>query len=111
VQQLIAQLRRQRRLIGRMGAALRRLLSLTKRSESVIPLAFACGRREALRRINLLIAAPGQGSGKAGATHLLLLGGCKPLAFPLALRQHIVSGLERRGRNGVEKGPDHDGCA
>ena len=47
-------------------------------------------RREAIRRIDLLIAAPGQGSGKAGVTHLLLMVGFQPLAFPLALSQHLV---------------------
>ena len=47
-------------------------------------------RREAIRRIDLLIAAPGQGRGKAGVTHLLLMVGFKPLAFSLALSQYIV---------------------
>jgi hypothetical protein len=33
------------------------------------------------------------------------------LALPLALRQHLVAGLELRGRHGVEKGLHDDGFA
>ena len=64
VQQLIAQLWRQRRLIGLMGEALRRLLGLTQGPEPVIPLAFEFGRRQTVGRIDVLVAAPGQGGGK-----------------------------------------------
>jgi len=105
----MAEVGRQRRLIGLMGEALRRFLSLTKSPESVIPLAFEFGRRKTVRRIDVFVAAPGQGGGKAGVTHLLLLVGFQSLALPLALRQHLVSGLEPRGRHGVEKGLHHEG--
>jgi hypothetical protein len=108
VQQLLAECGRQCRLVGLMGAALCRLLSLTKSPESVIPLACECGRRKTVRRIAVLVAASGPSGGKAGLTHLLLLGDCQPLALTLALRQHLVSGLELRGRHGVEKGLPHE---
>jgi hypothetical protein len=42
-------------------------------------------------------------------THLLLMVGFQSLALPLALSQHLVSGLELRGRHGVEKGLHHEG--
>ena len=77
-------------MIGLMGEALRRFLSLTKSPESVIPLACEFGRCKTVRRIDVFVAAPGQGGGKAGVTHLLLLGGFQSLALPLALRQHLV---------------------
>src|SRR6266446_4031947 len=90
VQQLIAALWRQRRLPGLMGEALCRLLSLPQSSESVIPLALEFSRREAVGRVDLLVAAPGQGDGEAGVTDLLLMVGFKPLALTLTLRQHLV---------------------
>src|SRR6266567_6301683 len=90
VQQLMAEFGGQRRLVGLMGEALRRLLSLTKSPESVIPLAFEFGRRETVLRIDVLVAAPGQGGGKAGLTHLLLMVDFQPLALTLALSQHLV---------------------
>ena len=64
-----------------MGETLRRLRRLTQRPEPVIPLAFEFGRRQTVRRIDVLVAAPGLGGGKAGVTHLLLMVGFKPLAF------------------------------
>src|SRR5215468_10362068 len=48
VQQLIANLGRQRRLTRLMGEALCRLRRLTQSAESVIPRALECGRREAV---------------------------------------------------------------
>jgi hypothetical protein len=73
-----------------MGEARRRFLRLTKRPESLIPLAFKFGRREAVRRIDVLVAAPSLGGGEVGVTHLLLMVGFKPLALPLVLSQHLV---------------------
>src|SRR6266581_2135898 len=90
VQQLIAGRWRQRRLTGLMGEALCRLLSLTQSAESVIPLALEFGRHEAVGRVDLFIAAPGQGGGEARVTYLLLLVGFQPLALTLTLRQHLV---------------------
>ena len=109
VQQLMAEFGRQRRLVGLMGEALRRFLSLTKSPESIIPLAFEFGRRKTVRWIDVFVAAPGQGGGKAGVTHLLLMVGFQSLALPLVLSQHLVSALELRGRHGVEKGLHHEG--
>jgi hypothetical protein len=86
----MAEFGRQRRLVGLMGEALRRFLRLTKSPESVIPLAFECGRRKTVRRIDVFVAAPGQGGSKAGVTPLLLLVGFQSLALPLALSQHLV---------------------
>src|SRR5215467_11117347 len=105
----MTELWRQRRLIGLMGETLRRLLRLTQRAELIIPLAFEFGRRETVCRIDVLVAAPGQGGGEAGVTHLLLLGGFKPLALQLALSQHFVEGFQLCGRNGGEKSLHHEG--
>src|SRR6266568_3490624 len=92
-----------------MGEALCRLLSLPQRAESGIPLALECGRREAVGRIDVLVAATSQGGGEAGVTDLLLMVGCKPLALTLTLRQHLVYGFKLCGRYGGEKGLHHEG--
>src|SRR5712691_2299306 len=94
VQQLLAELWRQRRFTRLMGEAFRRLFSLAEGPECVIPRALEFGRREAVVRVDLLVAASGQGGVEAGLTHMLLRVCCKPLALTLALRQHLIEGLK-----------------
>src|SRR5215510_5937973 len=90
VQQWLAGLWRQRRLTRLMGEALCRLLSLTQSAQSVIPRALEFGRREAVGRVDVFVAAPGQGGGEAGLTDLLLMVSFKPLALTLTLCQHLI---------------------
>jgi hypothetical protein len=56
--QLLAGLWRQRRLTRLMGEALCCLLSLTQSAQSVILLALEFGRREAIGRVDVFVAAP-----------------------------------------------------
>src|SRR5215831_18630071 len=108
VEQLLADCWRQRRLTGLLGKTLRSLLSLPEGAEFVIPCAFEFGSCQTVGWIDLLVAAPGQRDAEARLTHLLLMIRGQTLALPLALRHDLVQRLQLRGRDGLEKGLDHE---
>ena len=78
-------------------------------AQLVIPVAFEFSGGESVLRVDLLIAAAGQVRAEAGLRDLLVMVSLETLMVALALREHLVQGLELGGRNGVEKGLDHEG--
>ena len=97
-QQVLAELRAQRRFRGRLGKAACGLFGLAQRPERVLPVAFEFGGGEPVRWGNVLVSAPGQVGAEAGLSHLLLLVLLQTLVVTLALRQHLVQGLKLGGR-------------
>src|SRR5712692_10118808 len=85
VEQLISQLRAQRRLSGLMGKAGRVLLGLAEGPEVVLPRAFEFGCGQTVCRVDLLIAAPGQVGAEAGLSDLLLVVRLQTVVVTLAL--------------------------
>ena len=90
VQQLLAEFWGQCRLTGLMRKAFRGLLGLTEGPQCVLPGAFECGCSQPVVWIDVLVAAPSQGSVIAGLTYLLLMVRFKTVTLTLALRRHLI---------------------
>jgi hypothetical protein len=73
-----------------MRKAFRGLLGLPEGPQCVLPRAFEFGRRQTVVRVDVLVAASGQGGVIAGLAHLLLMVGLKTLALPLALGEYLT---------------------